>query len=585
MLTFGACQQSNEPVAEPQANHANVILIFTDDQGIGDIGYNGNPYILTPNLDSLARSGVILENFYASPVCTPSRASLLTGKFSMRTGVFDTYNAGAIMNAEQLTLAEVLRKKGYATAVFGKWHLGDHYPFRPSERGFEYSLIHKSGGVGQPGDPDNYFDFDSSYFDPVLYENNLAKSFSGYCSDVYTDKLLEFLDSQNQQPFFAYLAFNAPHTPLQVPDVYYQMYDTLQFTHSDTTFMRDALTAQDLEDARRIYAMISNIDHNVGRVINKLKENDQLDNTLIIYLSDNGPQQNRYRMGLRGAKGTVYEGGIKVPAFINGSQINSGRITTVLSHIDLMPTLLDYLQQPPPEGMDGSSFKDILLNGEVSEPEVFRERALYHHWNRGFPQRYRNIAIRKGAYKMVGQSGLETTPDSFELFDLDNDPNELRDISEEHPGLVEELKKQFDGWFEEAFVDGNLQYLRSVVGSEQQTQTILTRNDARGVPAVWRLNDHYFFWDIAAAHAGLYSMSIRFEEPLPETGRLMIRLAPYQRAIDLDSAGIRDIEVDNFYLDEGPYTVECGFQGDSGKWIFPFTVTINSPKATSDVTN
>ena len=202
----------------------NVILIITDDQGYGDLGIHNNPNIITPAIDAFARQSIRFNNFHVSPVCAPTRSSLMTGRYSLRTGVRDTYNGGAIMAASEFTIAEMLKKVNYTTGIFGKWHLGDNYPSRPSDQGFDESLIHLAGGIGQVGDFTNYFKMKTSYFDPVLWHNNKQKAYEGYCSDIFTNNAIDFIEKNQDQPFFCYLSFNAPHTPLQVPDKYYQMY-------------------------------------------------------------------------------------------------------------------------------------------------------------------------------------------------------------------------------------------------------------------------------------------------------------------------------------------------------------------------
>ncbi|MGB5553810.1 MAG: sulfatase-like hydrolase/transferase, partial [Flavobacteriaceae bacterium] len=202
----------------------NIILIITDDQGYGDLGANGNPHVKTPNIDAFAKESLRFNNFYVSPVCAPTRSSLMTGRYSLRTGVRDTYNGGAIMATSEITLAELLKEANYRTGIFGKWHLGDSYPSRPMDQGFDESVVHLSGGMGQVGDFTTWFKGDRSYFDPVLWHNGAQEAYEGYCSDIFTDKALEFITKKSDTPFFCYLSFNAPHTPLQVPDKYYQKY-------------------------------------------------------------------------------------------------------------------------------------------------------------------------------------------------------------------------------------------------------------------------------------------------------------------------------------------------------------------------
>ena len=179
----------------------NVILIITDDQGYGDLGLHNNPNIKTPSIDAFAKQSVRFNNFHVSPVCAPTRSSIMTGRYSLRTGVRDTYNGGAIMASSEFTLAEMLKQVHYSTGIFGKWHLGDNYPSRPSDQGFDESLIHLAGGMGQVGDFTNYFKKDTSYFDPILWHNNQQKSYEGYCSDIFTENAINFIEKNQEQPF------------------------------------------------------------------------------------------------------------------------------------------------------------------------------------------------------------------------------------------------------------------------------------------------------------------------------------------------------------------------------------------------
>jgi len=235
----------------------NVILIITDDQGYGDLGFTGNPHVKTPALDKLASESIRFNEFYVSPVCAPTRSSLMTGRYSLRTGVRDTYNGGAIMATTEITIAEMLKSAGYHAGIFGKWHLGDNYPSRPNDQGFDESLIHLSGGMGQVGDFTTWFQGDSSYFDPVLWHNGKQEKYNGYCTDIFAEQAVRFIEKNRQSPFFCYLSFNAPHTPLQVPDKYYQKYKNIDpsegFENDNRPFPK--MNENNKEDARKVYAM------------------------------------------------------------------------------------------------------------------------------------------------------------------------------------------------------------------------------------------------------------------------------------------------------------------------------------------
>jgi len=421
------------PVAQAAGSRPNVIVILTDDQGYGDAGVNGNDKIRTPNLDRFAEQGVRFSRFYCSPVCAPTRASLMTGRYYYRTGVIHTSRGGAKMHGDEVTLAELLGRAGYATGIFGKWHLGDNYPMRPQDQGFAECLVHRAGGIGQAPDKPN------SYFDPVLWHNGRRFKADGYCTDAFTDAAMRFIESRRDQPFFVYLPLNAPHTPLDIDATYYEPYKALGL--DDTT--------------AKVYGMISNIDDNIGRLLARLDELGLRENTLIFFLGDNGPQQERYTAGLRGRKSSVYEGGIRVPCFAQWPKGFPGgrRIGRIAAHIDVAPTLLDACGIEVPEGLalDGASLMPLLRDPQTAWPD----RRLFFQCHRGLtPKPYQNCAVMTGRYKMVGGPGTfkedaYTAPDKpvLELYDIDADPGEQHDLAKRHPEILAKLRKEYDAWF------------------------------------------------------------------------------------------------------------------------------------------
>lgn len=548
----------------PSIDRPNIILIYTDDQGYGDIGYTGNPYIKTPVLDSLANTGIKFNNFYVSPVCTPSRASLMTGRYSIRTGVFDTFNGGAIMDTDEVTLAEVLRENGYSTGIFGKWHLGDNYPTRPADQGFDYTYVHKGGGIGQPGDPDNYYAADSSYFDPVIHRNGLPVKTQGYCSDVFTDELVRFLEAKQGKPFFAYLAFNAPHDPLQVPIEYLRQYDDL-----------DSLVGEEGSDwnmraAKRVYGMITNIDDNIGRILSALKRTGEMDNTMIFFISDNGHRGHRYTAGLRGSKTTVYEGGIKVPAFVNYKPWGSNEIDTRLAHLDVLPTLMEFTGLSDPGNLDGASFLPIISGSEP--PSVFHDRALYYQWHRGFPEADDNAAIRKGDYKLVinawgGNAGKE-------LFDISTDPGETNNLINEQSDIADSLESEFKNWLSSSVEKStNLAAQRYIVGADEQETIHLSRNDALGIPFPWINDKRYFFFDLEVAKDNNYQVTLDFREPLENNGHVMVRFGRFQKTVTVKK-GAQKITIDSMFVAAGQYRFEAVVYENQNGITLPFTISI-----------
>ena len=385
----------------------NVIIVITDDQGYGDIGYNGNPHLITPNLDKFAGESMRFNNFNVSPVCAPTRSSLLTGRYSLRTGVTDTYNGGAIMSSNEITLAEIFNENNYKTGIFGKWHLGDNYPSRPSDQGFQESLIHLSGGIGQVGDFTNYYKGSTSYYDPILWLNNKQEKYNGYCSDVFTDEAIKFIEDNKDNQFFCYLSFNAPHTPLQVPEKYYQMYKDIDPTNINGGSLE--MTEKNILDAKKIYGMVTNIDENFGKLINKLDELNIKENTIVIFMTDNGPQQPRYVSNLKGLKSQVYNGGIKVPFYLNFPKIhNEGTDLDFFSaHIDVLPTIAKLCDLPIPNDrkIDGIDLFDNNINK--------KERDFFSYWTRKSPELYKNISLNAGSYKLVGNTNYNSGIEEF----------------------------------------------------------------------------------------------------------------------------------------------------------------------------
>lgn len=530
--------------------HPNVILIITDDQGYGDLGITGNPNVKTPSIDKFARESIRFNNFYVSPVSAPTRSSLMTGRYSLRTGVRDTNNGGAIMAEGEITIAEMLKDAGYRTGIFGKWHLGDNYPFRPGDQGFDESVIHLTGGMGQPGDITTYFKGDSSYFDPVLWKNGKQKSYKGYCSDIFTDQAIDFIERNNTTPFFCYLAFNAPHTPLQVPDKYYKMYKGTDPSQGYEKLMQPQIpmTEKDKEDARRVYAMVSNIDENVGKVLKKLDELSLSENTVVIFMTDNGPQQRRYVAGMRGLKGSVYRGGVRVPFYLRYPPLKKKNIEIDEStaHIDVMPTLAELCNAglPSDRKIDGSSLVPVI-NGKF---EKTKDRALFFYWTRHSPELYNNIALQKGKYKLVGNTDYSSAVEKFELYDIDNDPFENTNLVKALPEIATGLKSELDKIAGDLMSSENLDrrpYIKA--GTRFENPVILNRNDTDGQWGVWEQEEAYGTWRVHF-NEGKYNFKFRFMKPVPAGGRMMVEIKSFISQMK-NEVGVTDmIEMKNISI-------------------------------------
>lgn len=580
LLLYGSAVATAQNRHAAAAMKPNIILILTDDQGIGDIGYLHNPFIKTPHLDSLAMHSARLSNFYTCPVCAPARAALMTGRYSIKTGMHDTYNGGAIMDSREVTMAEYLKRQKYTTGIFGKWHLGDNYPFRPGDQGFDESLVLDGGGLAQPGDVANFSRKDSAYFGPVLSRNNVPVKTDQYCSDAFTDAAISFIQQHKKQPFFVYLAFNAPHAPLQVPQQYYDLYRDLgeEMKQAGKEFMLPGMNAQNIEAARRVYGMITNIDDNIGKLMASLRQEGLLNNTLVIFMSDNGPAQPRFKLGLRGQKASVYEGGIKVPCFFYYKGFKTAEISETLSGMDVLPTILDMLDIPAEKGPgqpDGISFLP-LLEGERSgnRSNIFKNRYLFFYWQRGYPEAYRNIAVRQGNYKLVGHTGAASPLSALELYDMGKDASETKNVLPEHTQLAAGLKNAFDQWLSKALESPHLGVQRQVLGSDKQPLVILNRNDAKGFPALWLQENVYGYWDVEVAQSGYYHIKADFLSGFKAAGTMVVRLAPYQATVENGDSVINSLTVDRMFIRKGNYRMECWYSAKGAAPVFPFSLAV-----------
>lgn len=446
------------------ADRPNVILVMTDDQGYGDVGIHGNQVVRSPNLDQFAREGTQLTQFYCSPVCAPTRAALMTGRYFYRTGVIHTSRGAARMASEEKTLAEVFQDAGYVTGIFGKWHLGDNYPMRPQDQGFQESLVHKSGGITQPPDQPN------DYFDPLLWKNGHPVKAQGYCTDVFFTAAIDFIKQSQDVPFFAYIATNAPHTPLIVEEAAWKRY-----------------ADQDQEGTTaRVYAMVENIDQNFARLIKSLDDLKLRENTIVIFLTDNGPQQKRFNGDLNGRKSMVLEGGIHVPCFVQWpAKLKGGNsIGTRHAHIDWLPTLIAAtgIQADLPHKIDGVSFWPQLAGSKME----MKPRNLFFQVHRGLkPEPYHNAAVLGERYKLVmnvgsfGKEKLADVPEKqrtgIQLFDLSKDPGEQCDLATQMPEKVEELTKAYDAWFADVKASRGFSPPSILLGSRATDSTLLCR--------------------------------------------------------------------------------------------------------------
>ena len=554
----------------------NVVLIMTDDQGIGDFGTTGNPVIETPNIDAMAARSASMSTFYVSPVCSPTRACLMTGRYNYRTRCIDTWLGRSMMDPAEVTVAEVLSEAGYATGIFGKWHLGDCYPMRPHDQGFEQALVHRGGGLAQPADPPEN---GRRYTNPILFRNGKEVRTTGYCTDVYFDAALEFIEKTHRagRNFFVYLPTNAPHGPFHdVPEDLRQHYSR-RSAGLAKLILSDLKTdrfAAEIDKLARIAAMITNIDANVGRLFNKLDSLQLTENTVVLFMVDNGPNSNRYVGEMRGMKTNVYEGGVRSPLWVHWpARLKAGYSRGELSaHIDIMPTILDACQATLPRGLtlDGRSLLPLLLG----EPANWSQRSVVIQSHRGDqPVRYGNFMIRNGKWKLLHASGfgrerLSGVP-LFELYDLDNDPRESRNLIQDQPQVAARLKRTYDDWFDDVSATRPDNYAppRIHVGTRHENPTVLTRQDWRG--GTWKKNSTGY-WDLHA-EAGKYDIQCVFDpSDAGETARLTLGSSSYE--VDV-AAGSRSCQFRNIRIEGGEVRLQTLLESDQSRGVYQVMVT------------
>ena len=560
LAAFGLATVAALGASPPPSRRPNVLLIVTDDQGYGDLGFHGNPQVHTPRIDALARESVRFRSFYVSPVCSPTRSSLLTGRYNYRTGVVDTFRGRSMMHPDEVTLAEMLRSAGYRTGIFGKWHLGDNAPLRPIDQGFQEALVHRGGGIGQVSDPPG-----TGYFNPILEHNGRETKAEGYCSDVFADAAIRFIEAEPTGPFFAYLAFNAPHEPLQVPDDDLKPYLGLIPTRGEPGVGHPLPAKIPAETTARVYAMVSNIDRNVGRVLDRLDALGLSRDTIVIFLTDNGPQQPRYNAGMLDRKGSVHEGGIHVPCFVRWpGTLEPGRVVEQVSaHIDLAPTLLDACGVDKPESVafDGRSLLPLLKGDADDRPD----RTLYFQWHRGdVPELHRAFAARSSRYKLVQPKGVEPLPlpDSphYELYDMLADPLEQADIAEQHPDIVESMLRGYEDWFRDVRSSRDFAPPRIHLGSPAEDTATLTRQDWRGEATAWEPG-LLGGWDVEVVRPGRYDLELIFA--LGSPGLAHVELAGVSKGAECGPDS-RSCRIEGLDLRAGPGRLQAWVDRPNG---------------------
>jgi arylsulfatase A-like enzyme len=469
----------------------NVLLIITDDQGYGDLSCHGNKILNTPNLDALHAQSVRLTDFHVDPTCSPTRAALMTGRYSSRTGVWHTIAGRSILRRDETTLAQHFRAAGYRTGIFGKWHLGDTWPYRPQDRGFGTALIHGGGGIGQTPDA-----WGNRYVDDRFWRDGKLEPHKGYCTGVFCRAAEAFMTA-SKEPFFCYLATNVPHAPYIAPE------------GTAAAFVKKGVPP----GRAAFYAMIADLDTELGRVFAALKKAGKEDNTIVVFLTDNGTaagwneaKKDGFNAGMRGIKGTLYEGGHRVPSFWRWPGKWKPRdVGGVTMHVDVLPTLLQAcsIMAKHRLPMDGQSLLSVL-EGKAKVPE----RTLFVHSQRiETPVKGRQYAVMEGPWRLV---------DGRELYHLGEDPGQRTNRAEKEPDRVNSMRSAYDKWWDSISTRFG-EVVPLVIGAAEQNPVPLNCHDWRGEVVPWDQSQIQKMpvangsWAVEVARPGRYRFTLRHQ--------------------------------------------------------------------------
>lgn len=466
----------------------NVILIMTDDQGYGDLACHGNPYVKTPALDKLYQESVRFTDFHVDPCCSPTRSALLSGCYSSRAGVWHTIGGRSLLKEGLPTIASLFAGNGYETGIFGKWHLGENYPFRPQDRGFKETLVHGGGAIGS--NPDYW---GNDYFDDTYIHNGIYEKYKGYCNTVWFSEAIKYIRNNRDKPFFCYIPTNVPHAPLKVGENYVKPYQ-----------------GQVSDRLAQYYGMVTKMDEDIGTLLAALKEMGLEENTILIFMTDNGPcpwfgglvidfetgfVKEGYSAGMRGGKIWGYENAHRVPFFIRwpGAKIGGGKDIDALSaHIDIMPTLIDLcnLKTPADLKFDGKSMAP-LLNEELTD---WPERTLFVHNQRV------EYPVKDKEYQVLTEKWRLVKREKDELYNIQDDPGERTDLAAENPDVVKDLYRRYEEWWKVSSVDFD-QYAEIVVGTEHENPVTLNSHDAH-------TRNGQKIWVVHVARDGKYELKL-----------------------------------------------------------------------------
>jgi arylsulfatase A-like enzyme len=543
----------------------NVILILTDDQGYGDLSCLGNPVLKTPVLDDLHSECVRFTDFHVAPMCTPTRGQLMTGRDAMNNGATAVCLGRSMIREEIPTMADIFKTSGYYTAHFGKWHLGDSYPYRPQDRGFEVTVHHGAWGIGSLAD-----NFGNDYWDDVYFNNEKPTQYHGYCTDVWFDLAIDYMKSwknkNSDKPFFLYLATNCPHGPHRCDDKYSDPYID---------------KVNNLQVAK-FFGQIANIDENMGRLLSFLDEKDLSDNTILIYMTDNGSSRGYdvYNAGMRGHKTMPYEGGHRVPCFIKwpqGSIKGPKDIDETTQVQDILPTLIDLCNLAAPNNTEysGKSLAPLIYG----EKKNLEDRMLVVQYDNPYAPT-ENLAVLWNKWRLVKNS---------ELYDISADPGQLNDISAENPEVVKAMRDYYNNWWNRTEpLYEQKRYIH--VGSIKQNPVMLYSSDWTGSYAdnmgnLRNARGRTGYWNVIVETKGKYDLTLSRWHPdsgdaidgpsslLPEevqenypVSKARLRIGSFDKTIDIKT-GQKSVKF-NVDLEEGENKIETWLMDKEGKELF-----------------
>ncbi|GAB5442400.1 MAG: arylsulfatase [Fuerstiella sp.] len=484
------------------ADRPNVIVILTDDQGWGDFSLNGNTNLETPNIDRLAAEGAAFKRFYVCPVCSPTRAEFLTGRYHPRGGVYSTSAGGERLDLDEVTIGETFQAGGYRTAAFGKWHNGMQFPYHPNARGFDEYYGFCSGHWGH-------------YFSPLLDHNGRIVQGDGFLIDDLTDHAIDFIRDQNDRPFFVYLPYNTPHSPMQVPDRWWN-----KFKDAELKLHNREPKKENLQHIRAALAMCENIDFNVGRLMEALKESGQDENTIVVYFCDNGPNGVRWNGDMKGRKGSTDEGGVRSPCIVRWpAGIKSGtKVSANGAAIDLHPTLAAMADVEPvnEKPFDGINLAPLLTKNGGDPPSNIDQRIIVSHWRN-------RVSAKMGSYRLDHQGAL---------FSLDNDPGQRQDVSDQHPEVKQRMQVAVDHYKNELLPGYDDDQRPFVLAHPAHPVTQVPARDGKAHGNIKRSNrfpNSSFFtnwtstedkitWDAEVAADGIYEVELFYSCPNGQEG-------------------------------------------------------------------